>query len=347
MRTEHAWLAAWLVAAAVCVASAPAAAQRRPDRLPIVDILKAQSCYSNLDYRCVVDILAPLPDWYLPQTVGGRPEGLSAADVPVALEAARILALSHLALGANARARLVFAWMLRVDPDYDLTGSEVSPSSHTVFVQVRARLFGPRLAHYVAARAVANVVVGRRRSRAVAIADRIRARLDATTVPTELTVRFIPRVGSRWVMLTGEDAQKYSDALSLELGMDVLIDRTGWSFGFTIGYEVHDVELTDLLVGERNQLEVLHIVGRVGYEWRWGPLGLRPIVGLGPTAFGTRELFEAVGLTGLVGVDLLGHLGQRLVLTAQVAQQPTLVFTNQSVRVSDTWLLGGALGVRF
>lgn len=335
-----------MVTVLLCGLASLAEAQSRPERLPVVDVLKAQGCYSNLDYRCVVDILAPLPEWYFPPTVGARPPGLSAADVPVALEAGRILALSHLALGANARARLVFAWMLRVDPAYELTGAEVSPSSWTVFVQVRARLFGPRLAHHVVARAVSNVVVSRRRARAVAIAEKIRARLDAHP-PPGLTVRFVPRVGTRWVMMTGDDARVYGDAASLELGMDMLVDRTGWSFGFTIGYASHDVTLADLLVAERDQLEVLHVLGHGGYEWRWSLLGVRPVLGLGPTAFGTRDIFEAVGLTGLVGVDGLLHLGERLVLTVEGARQTTLVLANQQALLSGTWLLGGAVGVRF
>lgn len=324
------------------------AQKKRPDRLPIGDILKAQSCYNSLDYRCVVDILAPLPDWYDPLRVGLRPEGLSPPDVALALEAGRILALSHLALGANARARLVFLWMLRVDPLYQLAGSEVAPNSFRVFFEVRAAILGPRLAFDVAARAAANPLTAHLRQRAQRTARRIFDLQQPAQPPPPLRLDLLPRAGLRYVALLGRDADTYDDALGVDLGLDLHLPASPWVFGATVAWASHSVRLQDLLLPEQDNLQTLQVFARGGLQLRYGPLALRPYVGLGPTAFGLDQLFSNVALTGLAGLNTsLLLLQDRLILSLEADARPLLVFSSQGPLVSLTLVSGISLSTSF
>lgn len=267
------------------------------DEFPRTTLGRAASCYYALDYDCVVKLLESLPDDYPPAIEGQLPGGLRPLDLPLLLEAGRILAVAQLALGDEPRAREVFAWLLEIDPEFLVTGTEVPPRFLAVFYEVRARVLAPPLGVGFAVRG---------RSIAVARGRVVAARGTATRVaalppdPGELprkreALRVSVGAGSRWVALTRGDASVYDGALGFVGGGRIVFDER-WVAGVEVGASVHEVALDNLLVPTEPELRVLTVAAQGGYHQRvLEGVAVEPSLSLGLATWGVSAWAQRSG----------------------------------------------------
>ena len=323
-----------------------ATAQERPEQLPLPQIFKAVACYGNLNYPCVVELLEAIPGWYPVERPGRLPGGLRAVDVPVALEAGRILGVSFLALGEEERAREVFRWVLGLDPGYTLAGSEIPPNFIGIYLEVRADMTGAAVAEGVTVRSYVRAVTRGRVERAQRVARRLASR-PRIVEPREPVVRVMPQVGVGWVVLGGRDAEVYGDGFGLRLGVDAAVGDRAWRFGVQALYSQHEVTLTDLLDQEQTNLEMLHVVGALGYELRLERFGVRPMVGVGATLFGVSELTERVTPAGLLGVSGLAYIGPSVRLRVDLEGWGVMARPEGELLGSALLSVGGGVGFIF
>ena len=341
---EH--LCAALTCLAVLALTWPLRADERPDRLPRGTIGEASACYSNLDYACVTDLLALMPVWYAPEIPGDVPEGVRSAEVPLLLEAGRILAVSHLALGQTLAAKRVLRWLLMLDPEFLPIGPEIPPRFIGVFHEVRAQEIAPHMGRGIVStatgRAVGIGIVARVRQAALVVAE-----LEAErNRPRPLDLDLGLRAGAGWVALTRQDAETFADAPSFAIGLDLVIDDTGWIISAEVSGSVHEVKVDDLIRSEEDTFRVLNLMASGGYELRFDWFGLRPSVGVGMGAFGLLAFFEQVGPALSARLNLDFHFPTRLLLSATGELRAVTVFDDGPL-TSFLFVLGVGVGTRF
>ena len=319
---------------------------QRPDELTIKVVFRAIACYSNLNYECVIEVLAPFPRWYQPPSPGATPPGVVAGQVGFVVESGRYLAISYLAIGQEARAREVFRWLLDVDPSFVLGGSEVAPSFLAIFFDVRASYKGLRRGEdaLAAARRVRSQISG------FDVGEQITARAEAfeppyePPPPPELDVAL--RAGTHLVLLAGADRDVFSDALAFDFEVDFSFDTRRWLFGVALAFSEHDVLLDNLVFEQQTSLTVFHASGRGGYEFRFGALGLRPEVSLGLTTLGVTDSINRLGLNGALGGVMSVYLGPQVIVATSVRSR-TVGLWADGLQLSTTTELGLQAGARF
>jgi hypothetical protein len=299
------WLPQLVVVALLVAAASPAQAQR--SEFPRTTLGRAASCYYALDYDCVVELLSSLPTDY-PAAGGDEiPGGLRPLDLPLLLEAGRILAVAQLALGKEGQAREVFVWLLAIDPQFLVTGTEVPPRFLAVFYEVRGAALAPPIAARFAVQARALSVARGRWLHARATAVRV-----AKLPPIPGTLPRLPEPlivsvtgGARFVSLTGDDAEAYGGALGFVGGGRLVFDER-WVVGAEVGVSVHPVELENLLDPGKDELRLLTVAVVGGTHLRlFQGLALQPGLRAGLATYGVSAWAQRTGLASGAQVDVV------------------------------------------
>ncbi len=347
MRSASRAASAFAVAlSAMALSATCASADERPQRLPRDTLARASTCYVNLDYPCVTDLLALLPVWYEPPAPGAVPPGVRLVEVPLLLEAGRILGVSHLVLDQTRSARRVFRWLLALDPGYVLAGSEIPPRYIQIFLEVRAELIAPPVAHEITAVAAGRALGLGLRPRVVRRAVEI-ARLEAeVNLPRPLQLELGLRAGAGWVGLTRRDAEVFSDAAGFLLGVDLFVDDTGYLLSADVGGSIHDVKLEDLIQEGQDSFRIMHLMVSGGREWRFAWFGLRPSLGVGMGAFGVSAFFEEVGPAVSARLSLDAHAPTAFLLSLRGELRSVTVFDGGPL-TSVIFIGGLDVGTRF
>ncbi len=311
----RAYPGAWrLVCVGLCawgVAQTPRPAQAQA--VPLADLGRAASCYNNLNYECVVALLGELPSRYWPEALERPPRGVRALDLPLLVDAGRVLALSYLALGQEAQAQEVFRWLLRLDGAFVLTGSEVPPRFSEIFAQEQAEVFGPRVGGLIGARAGARAAGLGRAGSAPEVALRVDALPPDKEPPHKLPDPspqgvWETHAGLAWLLPTRADGQTYSAGLGF-LAACAWRAPTGWLVGGELGAARHEVTLDDLISTPAPALRWAYAAGLVGGELDLGRASLRVVAGAGLGAFDVgpqRDLSLAALLRGGLRVEVWG-----------------------------------------
>lgn len=343
------WALACALALVLCWAPVSARAQQpaQAPPVPLPEVGRAAACYANLNYTCVVDRLEGFPRLYWPPESGQRPPGVRPLDIPILLDAGRILAISYLALDREPEARQVFAWLLRLDLRFALSGSEIPPRFYRVFLEERALALAPALAAEVGARGQGRGAAAGRRQEVLQVAGRVAVLPLPKQAPPPVLVPPPPRelwslrAGVLWQALTRADADSYDSGAGWQLGGE-WYPAPSWSLGLEVAASSHRVTVPDLLRPGSRRLHLEHLTALLGYELRLGRLGLRPELGLGGSLLGVERSVESAGLAGSARMGARLWLWGPVVLTAWGELRTLSVWRGGQLRTST--LLGGAGG---
>jgi hypothetical protein len=312
---------------------------------PRTTLGRAATCYYALDYQCVVDALDELDDRYPPAGAGLLPRGVRPLDLPLLLEAGRILAVAHLALGDRAKARAIFRWLLEIDADFLVAGTEVPPRFLGVFYEVRASaLAPPRAWATVGVAAALSVARGRLlagRATGGRVADLEPENKDPEPLPPEPLLLSLCAVPV-WVVPTGTDAETYGGATGLGLGGHLIFDEA-WVIGVNALFSKHPVILENLVVPSQPDLHVFMAAASGAYQFRWAEwVRFQPGISVGYATYGLEEWMQRNGVVLGVQLDIQLPIYSPIVVAGQVGSRTVLPF--QSGRRSSTLLTAG-LGV--
>ncbi len=287
----------WMVAAAAVVSFGSQGELRAQDEFPRTTLGRAASCYYALDYPCVVELLATLPVDYPPGDRGQIPGGLGPLDLPLLLEAGRILAVAQLALGEETQARSVFGWLLEIDPRFLVTGTEVPPRFLAVFYEVRAGKLAPPEAAAVAVNAQVLSLVAGRSQQARKTAVRVAALPPRPGTGPRLPEPLIVSVtaGGSWLALTGADTASYKSGYGFT-ARGRLVFEERWVVGARVGISLHPVLRENLLDPGKNELRLLTVAVDGGVHFRLAQgLALEPGVHAGLATYGVSAWAQRSG----------------------------------------------------
>lgn len=143
-----------------------------------------------------------------------------------------------------------------------------------------------------------------------------------------------------WTVITGDDAERWSDGLGLDLGGGVLLDDR-WALQAQAGY--HDYR--SVVQGFDTLILWTGRVG-VGRRFGWGPLALTPTVSAG---VGRAEMTSVLrdaswwGASGAATVRVAWPLAAGLSLQAEVG--PSVFVTSERDGVAAAWLWPLSVGL--
>ncbi|MCG3172703.1 MAG: hypothetical protein GMKNLPBB_00858 [Myxococcota bacterium] len=227
-------------------ASAPA-----PDETSITGSLaNGLQCYRELEFDCAIRELEKVRR-ALPSD---RQRALALGGVP----ALRHLALSHAALGNNPLAVQTFKELLKLDPDYQLDDSSISPRIKSLLDKAR------------------------RESRSIAPAPG-----PIQPVPAGITAfpRWAARLHGGAILLAGDDQDRYTPGMAVDLGAGYRPWKD-WEFSLNIGYQKPDQK-------PRGDLNMLDISACAGWTFAADRFRLALAAGPGFTFFGINDLGQA------------------------------------------------------
>ncbi len=249
--------------------------------LDVRSLLRAQVCYEQLDYDCVVDEMGGALSPFLQ---GREPQ---AAQLPALVQASELYALALLALGRDSDARDVFEWVLTARPDYRLQGTDVPPEFRVVFASVLSKRRAASLARDVQPRLLA-------RYRATAVtrqARRLGALIEDTSLLPAEGIDVELSLAALWQGFSGDDAENFSPGFRTRVELALKTPEGLADVWVAVGFGSHKVLISDLQFPSQSSFEILRLHGGLGYRLPiMDMLQLRGKAGLGYSAFGAGQL---------------------------------------------------------
>ena len=239
----------------------PSAAEASPDD---DHLARALRCHADLDFACAVEASSEARE-ALPAGVGD----------PRRLEALRLLAYAHVALGNRALAREAFRELRKEDPEW-APSADTSPRVAAVFAEIAsAEVAKPPAAPPPAPPAPAPVASAQAPH---AVAS------EATDPRTALALD----IGVDHVVPLGDDG----DVLDAGYGPAVAFHTSVSDhvlLGVTVSQRTHEVVLEDLSPGEPTELQVLELGTSAAWVEPLGPLRLSLGARVGAATFGKGD----------------------------------------------------------